>query len=69
MGLSIIIAFLFIGLPLAAIIALLMDKRPGAETATWALAIVAAPFLGAAVYLIWRIVEKRQSSRPTADIG
>ncbi|KQB84917.1 PLDc N-terminal domain-containing protein [Corynebacterium oculi] len=62
MLLTILIPLLFIGLPLAAIIVLLRDKRPGQETAIWALVIISAPVFGAAIYLIWRLMEKRKAA-------
>ncbi|MEJ4100754.1 PLDc N-terminal domain-containing protein [Corynebacterium mastitidis] len=55
---SLIIPLIFIGLPLSAIALLITDHRPSKETALWALVIVAAPFLGAIIYILWHIKDK-----------
>ncbi|MCH6197613.1 PLD nuclease N-terminal domain-containing protein [Corynebacterium mastitidis] len=57
---ALLIPIVFIALPLAAIVLLVTDGRPGSETALWALVIVAAPFLGPVIYLLWRAKGKSE---------
>lgn len=53
-----------IALPLAALAFLVSDARPGSETALWVLVIVAVPFLGPIVYLVWRTRERPRPGDP-----
>lgn len=57
---SLIMLLIVIALPLAAIAFLVSDARPGSETALWALVIVAVPFLGPVIYLLWRAKGKSE---------
>lgn len=58
-------------LPIVALVVLFRDKRPGSETAIWALVILVATYLGPIVYLVWRTREQpchggTDASAPTA---
>ncbi|MEJ4100755.1 PLD nuclease N-terminal domain-containing protein [Corynebacterium mastitidis] len=51
-------------LPLVALVFLFRDKRPGSETAIWALVILVATYLGPIVYLVWRTRERPHPGDP-----
>ncbi len=56
-------------LPIVALVVLFRDKRPGSETAIWALVILVATYLGPLVYLAWRTRERPRpgnAAAPTA---